>query len=48
MINLNRIGGGLKLIKYIIANNQSKNAPWSKTNQVKQSSIMKNTRKPSK
>ena len=48
MINLNRMGSGLKLIKYIIANEQSKKAPWNKSNQIKQSNKNKNIRKTSK
>ena len=34
-MNLNNIKTGVKLIKEIIANNKSKQAPWHKKNQVK-------------
>jgi len=46
MIDLNRIGGGMKLIKHIIANNKSSKSPWTKANQVKQANNTKNTRSP--
>jgi hypothetical protein len=48
MIDLNRIGGGLKLIKYIVANHKKQNSPWSKANQVKKANTNKNTRTPFK
>lgn len=32
-MNLNNIKTGVKLIKEIIANSKSKNAPWHKANQ---------------
>ena len=34
MIDLNRIGGGLKLLNYILNNTQNKQ--WSKETQIKQ------------
>lgn len=34
MIDLNRIGGGLKLLNYIL--NNTKNKQWSKDTQIKQ------------
>jgi len=33
-MNLNNIKTGVKLIKQIISNNKSVNAPWHKKNQV--------------
>lgn len=46
MIDLNRIGGGRKLIKEIIKHSKSAKAPWSRKNQIVKYKSQKNCNPP--
>jgi hypothetical protein len=48
MIDLRNINTGKKLVKQIIKNNQSADAPWSKSNQYLQLQSQKNVKPKSK
>jgi hypothetical protein len=46
VIDLNRIGGGRKLIKEIVKQNKQSNAPWSRKNQINKYKVQKNPNPP--
>jgi hypothetical protein len=46
VIDLNRIGGGRKLIKEIVKQNKQSNAPWSRKSQISKLQVQKNSKPP--